>query len=155
MLLSFIRSRGRLYLPGQINKSLWFVSFKVKTQLENPTRYYVAQQQKRQLKEYLKNQGPPSLSLPNLLSSTQSQPTLNAINQQAVATLATGSFPGVLQAPASPMTGMNAEAGATSNVEVSTVVFLMGWLIMKPVGWLCIILWQCISSEVTPCVGCN
>ncbi|EDO44411.1 predicted protein [Nematostella vectensis] len=67
----------------------------VKTKLENPTRYYVAQQQKRQVKEYLKNSSTSTMSLPNHFTieptatntGPSSQPTLNAINQQAVATL--------------------------------------------------------------------
>ena len=85
----------------------------MKTQLENPTRYYVVQQQKRQLKQYLKNQGSPSTAgdLTATAVSSASQPTLNAINQQAVAALSAGRMTG------SPMTVMSPEANNKTEVQ--------------------------------------
>ena len=59
------------------------------------------------------------MSLPNL-ATTQGQPTLNALNQQAVASLASGSLPGVLQVPGA-VAGMSSNRGAAAavaNVEV-------------------------------------
>ena len=74
----------------------------VKTQLENPTRYFIAQKQKRQLKEYLKTQGSPSAA-GDLAVSSASQPTLNAINQQAVAALSSGQLVGQSGSPMAVM----------------------------------------------------
>lgn len=77
----------------------------VKTQLENPTRYFIQQKQKRQLKEYLKAQGSPSTAGDLAIAVTSAnQPTLNAINQQAVAALATSHLMGQ---PESPMAVMS------------------------------------------------
>lgn len=86
---------------------LLLLFFQVQTKLENPTHYYVMQQQKRQVKQYLKNQPPPS-SVPgglhkNVMST--SQPTLNALNQQAVANITGGprSLGSTVKTPQSPM----------------------------------------------------
>lgn len=86
----------------------------VKTQLENPTRYFIAQKQKRQLKEYLKTQGSPTAGDLVTVVSSASQPTLNAINQQAVAALASGHL---IRQPESPMAVMSPEGNNSSEVE--------------------------------------
>ncbi|XP_074619977.1 transcription factor EC-like isoform X2 [Acropora palmata] len=86
----------------------------VKTQLENPTRYFIAQKQKRQLKEYLKTQGSPTASDLAAVVSSASQPTLNAINQQAVAALASGHL---MRQPESPMAVMSPEGNNASEVD--------------------------------------
>lgn len=86
----------------------------VKTQLENPTRYFIAQKQKRQLKEYLKTQGSPTASELAAVVSSASQPTLNAINQQAVAALASGHL---MRQPESPMAVMSPEGNNVSEVD--------------------------------------
>ncbi|XP_078369501.1 transcription factor E3-like isoform X2 [Oculina patagonica] len=86
----------------------------VKTQLENPTRYFIQQKQKRQLKEYLKTQGSPSAAGDLVVVSSANQPTLNAINQQAVAALAAGQM---LGQPGSPMAVMSPDGNNTTDVE--------------------------------------
>ena len=88
----------------------------MKTQLENPTRYFIAQKQKRQLKEYLKTQGSPTASDLAAVVSSASQPTLNAINQQAVAALASGHL---MRQPESPMAVMSPEGNNASEVSGS------------------------------------
>ena len=88
----------------------------MKTQLENPTRYFIAQKQKRQLKEYLKTQGSPTASDLAAVVSSPSQPTLNAINQQAVAALASGHL---MRQPESPMAVMSPEGNNASEVSGS------------------------------------
>ena len=101
------------------NRLIALISFlQVKTQLENPTRYFIAQKQKRQLKEYLKTQGSPS-GAGDLIMTSVSQPTLNAINQQAVAALASGHLMGQ---PESPMAVMSPEGNNTS--DVSTIEYI-------------------------------
>lgn len=80
-------------------------SLQVKTQLENPTRYFIAQKQKRQVKEYLKNQGSPSSTGELTIVSSASQPTLNAINQQAVAALSASRLMGQPESPMAVMSG--------------------------------------------------
>lgn len=89
----------------------------VKTQLENPTRYFIQQKQKRQLKEYLKAQGSPSTAGDLAVAMTSAnQPTLNAINQQAVAALATSHLMGQ---PESPMAVMSPDGNqAPSDVSI-------------------------------------
>lgn len=86
----------------------------VKTQLENPTRYFIQQKQKRQLKEYLKTQGSPSAAGDLVVVSSANQPTLNAINQQAVAALAAGQM---LGQPGSPMAVMSPDGNNTTDVS--------------------------------------
>lgn len=94
----------------------------MKTQLENPTRYFIAQKQKRQLKEYLKTQGSPTAGDLVAAVSSGSQPTLNAINQQAVAALASGQL---MRQPESPMAVMSPEGNNTSEVSGSYCFFLI------------------------------
>lgn len=89
-------------------------SLQVKTQLENPTRYFIAQKQKRQVKEYLKNQGSPSSAGELAIVSSASQPTLNAINQQAVAALSASRLMGQ---PESPMAVMSGDGNHPSEVS--------------------------------------
>lgn len=86
----------------------------MKTQLENPTRYFIAQKQKRQLKEYLKTQGSPGAGDLAAVVSSASQPTLNAINQQAVAALASSHLMGQ---PESPMAVMSPDRNNASDVS--------------------------------------
>lgn len=88
----------------------------VKTQLENPTRYFIAQKQKRQLKEYLKTQGSPSAAGDLAVVSSASQPTLNAINQQAVAALSSGQLVGQ---SGSPMAVMSPDGNHATDVSSS------------------------------------
>lgn len=88
-------------------------SLQVKTQLENPTRYFIQQKQRRQVNEYLKTQGSPSAGDLVVVSSAN-QPTLNAINQQAVAALATGQMVGQ---PGSPMAVMSPDGNHTTDVS--------------------------------------
>lgn len=88
----------------------------VKTQLENPTRYFIAQKQKRQLKEYLKTQGSPSAAGDLAVVSSASQPTLNAINQQAVAALSSGQLVGQ---SGSPMAVMSPDGNHVTDVSSS------------------------------------
>ena len=92
------------------------VTSQVKTRLENPTRYFIAQKQKRQLKEYLKTQGSPSAAgdLATVVSSA-SQPTLNAINQQAVAALTSSHLMGQ---PESPMVITSLDGNNVPDVSV-------------------------------------
>lgn len=85
----------------------------VKTALENPTRYFIAQKQKRQLKEYLKTQGSPSAA-GDLAVSSAGQPTLNAINQQAVAALSSGQLVGQ---SGSPMAVMSPDGNHPTDVS--------------------------------------
>lgn len=95
-------------------------SLQVKTQLENPTRYFIAQKQKRQVKEYLKNQGSPPTGDLAVVSSA-SQPTLNAINQQAVAALAATRLMGQ---PGSPMAVMSSDGHHPTEVTENKVIFI-------------------------------
>lgn len=92
----------------------------VKTQLENPTRYFIAQKQKRQLKEYLKTQGSPSAAGDLAVAvSSANQPTLNAINQQAVAALASSHLMGQ---PESPMAVMSPDGNQQSDVSTRLLI---------------------------------
>ena len=90
----------------------------VKTALENPTRYFIAQKQKRQLKEYLKTQGSPSTA-GDLAVSSASQPTLNAINQQAVAALSSSQLVGQ---SGSPMAVMSPDGNHPTDVSSRKVL---------------------------------
>ena len=98
------------------HNSLYVFTSQVKTQLENPTRYFIAQKQKRQLKEYLKTQGSPSAAgdLATVVTCA-SQPTLNAINQQAVAALASSHLMGQ---PESPMVVTSPDGNNAPDVSV-------------------------------------
>jgi len=94
-------------------KITFITLLQVKTQLENPTRYFIAQKQKRQLKEYLKTQGSPSAA-GDLAVSSAIQPTLNAINQQAVAALSSGQLVGQ---SGSPMAVMSPDGNHPTDVS--------------------------------------
>lgn len=103
------RTSSPTTLPPDVPSSV----LQVKTQLENPTRYFIAQKQKRQVKEYLKNQGSPPTGDLAVVSSA-SQPTLNAINQQAVAALAATRLMGQ---PGSPMAVMSSDGHHPTEVD--------------------------------------
>ncbi|XP_020603125.1 microphthalmia-associated transcription factor-like isoform X2 [Orbicella faveolata] len=103
------RTSSPTTLPPDVPSSV----LQVKTQLENPTRYFIAQKQKRQLKEYLKTQGSPSAA-GDLAVSSASQPTLNAINQQAVAALSSGQLVGQ---SGSPMAVMSPDGNHPTDVD--------------------------------------
>lgn len=104
------RTASPTTLPPDVPNSV----LQVKTQLENPTRYFIAQKQKRQVKEYLKNQGSPSSTGELAIVSSASQPTLNAINQQAVAALSASRLMGQ---PESPMAVMSGDGNHPSEVD--------------------------------------
>ncbi|XP_031569916.1 microphthalmia-associated transcription factor-like isoform X2 [Actinia tenebrosa] len=106
-------------LPHEVPTSV----LQVKTKLENPTRYYVNQQRERQVKQYLETHG--TLSLPNhLLENTttnnisNSQPTLNAINQQAIASLGAKR----MKPPPSPMSVTSPDGMGNSEVHVDSLL---------------------------------
>ena len=82
------------------------------------------QQQKRQVKQYLKNQSPQS-SVPSGLHkniTSTSQPTLNALNQQAVVNLTGGSrsLGSAMNPPQSPMSVTSPEATSAEVNSLST-----------------------------------
>lgn len=104
------RTASPTTLPPDVPSSV----LQVKTQLENPTRYFIAQKQKRQLKEYLKTQGSPSAAGDLAVVSSASQPTLNAINQQAVAALSSGQLVGQ---SGSPMAVMSPDGNHATDVD--------------------------------------
>lgn len=68
------------------------------------------------MKEYLRNQGSPSAAGDLAVPSGMNQPTLNAINQEAVAALAAGQMVG----SGSPMTVMSPHGNNSSEVSSGT-----------------------------------
>lgn len=121
----------------------------VKTQLENPTRYFIAQQQKRQVKEYLKNQSPSAAG--DLILA--SQPTLNAINQQAVAALSVGHLVGQ---PGSPMAVMSPEGNHTTDVRTQSYFLEVLYQILLPLrGNRSALATVCLNEFLSPCLLLN
>ena len=85
------------------------------------------QQQKRQVKQYLKNQSPQS-SVPSGLHKnvmSTSQPTLNALNQQAVVNMTGGSrsLGSTMKPPQSPMSVTSPDAASAEVSKFHAVFF--------------------------------